>query len=216
MLNNCEKLSEKYISQISANIKLLLEMHSMNILELSTKIDISYSAAYSATNGTSNPTLSTLISIASAFNINLSQLIGEFPLSTKGVRPIVSAPMMDWDKILDFLDAPQSVKNNNCVIVSTEATLSDKIFALYPNQKTEPLFKLGTILIFDKLNSEITDYDAKFVLISTNNQTPTMRKLHVEENKIFLQSINHVIPSVELTECDRIIAYLVQARVEFN
>lgn len=215
MSSSRENLSKKYISNISANLKTLLDLYSMNILELSNKTEISHSAVYSLVQGTSNPTLDTLTAVAAIFNINISQLVGEFSLFEDKVKYVKSTPIIDWTNIVDFFKDASSVKRIGYTMVSTDFKIGDDTFALYSNTKTEPLFKLGALLIFNKPTVPITSYDDKFVLLLDGKQSPAVKKLCVEGSKIFLQSINPTIPSVELNDVDQIIAYLLQVRIDF-
>jgi len=148
----------------------------------------------------------------------ISQILGEVPLEEKnGSGFAKSVPLISWLEIENHLNYKKSniKKDYPSLLISSEKMLSDKVFAVYSNINTEPLFKSGTILVFDLLLSNIQDYDNKFLLISASNSSLLIKKLIIESDKAFLQSISS--SSSELfTNQFRILAYLLQARIELE
>lgn len=209
---------KEYKDQLSNNLKCLLETHSLNILELASKLELSYTPIYNLTLGSSNPTLDTLLKIANYFNISISQLIGELPINKiDNANYLRTMPILQWGEVLSFI-APQNSASRNYkqLLVASEHFISEKTFALYANEKTEPLFKIGTTLIFDKVTSDIKNYDNKYVLLSSDTFSLAIKKLFVEESTIFTQSINTNIPPQALLDNVKVLAYLIQARMEFH
>jgi transcriptional regulator with XRE-family HTH domain len=190
----------------------------MSILELSSDLDLSYRTVYNLVEGKLNPTLDTLIKTSKRFDIKISQVLGEVPLEEKnGSGFTKSVPLISWLEIENHLNYKKSniKKDYPSLLISSEKMLSDKVFAVYSNINTEPLFKSGTILVFDLLLSNIQDYDNKFLLISASNSSLLIKKLIIESDKAFLQSISS--SSSELfTNQFRILAYLLQARIELE
>ena len=215
---NKSEILEIYKREISKNLKYLLSVNSMSILELSSDLDLSYRTVYNLVEGKLNPTLDTLIKTSKRFDIKISQVLGEVPLEEKnGSGFTKSVPLISWLEIENHLNYKKSniKKDYPSLLISSEKMLSDKVFAVYSNINTEPLFKSGTILVFDLLLSNIQDYDNKFLLISASNSSLLIKKLIIESDKAFLQSISS--SSSELfTNQFRILAYLLQARIELE
>jgi SOS-response transcriptional repressor LexA len=190
----------------------------MSILELSNKIEVSYSAVYRLVHkDIPNPNLDTLLKVSKAFDLSVSQLIGETPIKNPlSQNSIKSIPLIKWEDVVSFLDNNTNIKTDNIHLLLPQNTyISEKCFALRANKKIEALFKVGSILIFDTLSKQIREYDDKFVLVSSNNIIPVMKKLYVEGAKVFLQSVNDSIPLLELLPNDLIIAHLCQVKMDF-
>jgi transcriptional regulator with XRE-family HTH domain len=212
-----DQLLKQYRENLSVNLKYLLDIYSMNIFELSNKIDMSYSAVYRLVRGAPNPNLETMLKISQEFDLNISQLIGELPiLKDTNINFIKSVPLLLWEEVVSFLKDNNTFKNDNAsILLSHHAGISEKCFSLRLNIKTEPLFQSGTILIFDTLSKQIREYDDKYVLVSSGGAVPIMKKLYIEGSRVFLQSIDNTIPSRELQTGDSILAYLLQTRKDF-
>lgn len=210
------QIVKKYTTNISSNLKCLLETYSMNILELSKKTGISYSAIYKLVHSDASPNLDSLVKIAKTFNLNVSQLIGELPIFDENIPLTKFIPLIEWKDVSKFMETEDIIEvyEKNHVSITASTTISDKCFALKANDRTEPLFKPGTILSFDSINQDLTGYDNKFVLVSNNKLDPVIKKLYIEGGKFFLQSVTNNIPASELVN-DKILAYLLQAKMDF-
>ena len=219
MTFNKTEILDIYKREISKNLRYLLSINSMSILELSADLDLSYRTVYNLVEGRLNPTLDTLIKTARHFNIKISQILGESPLEENSDRSFTkSVPLINWLEIEEHLDYSKvkTKKNYSSILISSDKMLSDKVFAVYSNIQTEPLFKAGTILVFDVLLSNIQDYDNKFLLVLTNNSSLLIKKLIVEKDNIFLQPISNNISPELFSDQFRILAYLIQARIELE
>lgn len=216
MANQNDYSLKKCIVNISSNLKNLLNLHSINILELAKEAEVSYSAVYRLVHGESNPNLETLLKISKTFDITISQLVGDLPI-LEDQYLMKSIPIINWHETKSFLDTDESnlIITTSYLLMSSKNAISDKCFALPVNSKTEHLFIPGTILIFDKLNKAIEKYDNKFIMISNRDEIPIIKKLYIEGDRIFLQSINPNIQTYELLDYNTVLAYLVQASIEF-
>ena len=73
------------MSRLSEVLQALLRHRKLTVSELSRHTGLVQPVIYRMTTGeTDNPKLSSLLPIANYFNVNLSQLIGEEPLSPEG------------------------------------------------------------------------------------------------------------------------------------
>ena len=214
-----DKLLKKYSTDISSNLKYLLDIYSMNILELSKKAEIAYSAVYKLVNNAASPNLNTLVKIAKVFNLSVSQLIGEFPITTNAESNFITmVPIIEWNKVHVFLNNQLlNLENNQYKLITISSIRKFEVipFILIANTETEPTFNKGTILVFNKLTMGIENYDNKFVLVSIGqSDLPILRRLYINENKIILKSINNSVPNHILQLGDSILAYLVQVRMD--
>lgn len=210
-----EEMLECYKSNISKNIKYLLDIHSINMLELSTFVNTSYSSIYDLAAGKSNPTLSTLIRVSSYFKVSLSQLIGDLPILNNKNYFIKMVPIINWENALNFVN--QNTENDSSCdleLITAQIELKKGAFALYATNKTEPQFKSGGLLIFDQITQFVENYENKFVLVANLKNILSVNKLIIENNKIFLQPLNLSIPAFKLTNHMRLLAYLVQFKTD--
>ncbi|WP_341750091.1 MULTISPECIES: helix-turn-helix transcriptional regulator [unclassified Candidatus Tisiphia] len=212
-----KQLLEEYRKQISSNLKYLLDIYSINVLDLASKLELSYTPIYNLATGCGNPTLDTLLKVSNYFNISISQFIGDLPINKiNSTNYLKMIPVLQWREVSKFLCVQYSIKpNDKQLLISSEHLIPQTAFALHANEKTEPLFKIGTILIFDKAVSDIEIYDNKYVLLSSDKSPLTIKKLFVEESIIFTQSINTLIPPQPLLDNVRVLAYLIQTRLDF-
>lgn len=215
-----KKIVEDYQKELSLNLKYLLDIYSMNMLELSKKIKISYGSIYDLVECNSNPTLTTLFKIAGYFDLTISQLIGDLPITTNSNPNFIkTVPILELSEVLGFLDNSPSDFNkyqHKLISISSKNEFQEKTFALIANEKTEPAFTRGTFLIFDKLTMELEKYDNRFVLILNSSSSLSFKKLVVEGDDIFLQSFNTNVPLQRLNDDLKIIACLVQAKLDLG
>ena len=81
MPNKKQKSLEQYKNQLSVNVKYLLSLYSMNMMELSKRINAAYGSVYDIVEGKANPTLSTLFKISEYFDLSIEGLIGDSDIS---------------------------------------------------------------------------------------------------------------------------------------
>lgn len=101
------------------------------------------------------------------------------------------------------------------LLISSEYFIPEKTFALYANERTEPLFKIGTLLVFNEITSDIKHYDNKYVLL-LSDMFLTIKKLFIEESITFTQSINTNIPPQQLLDTVKVLAHLMQIRQDLH
>jgi transcriptional regulator with XRE-family HTH domain len=186
------KSLEQYKTQIASNLKYLLDNYSMNILELSSKLELSYPPLYNLVTGRSNPTMDTLLKIANYFNLSISQLIGDIPINkidSTNYSKII--PLLQWTNAAKFLCERNSTQHDfKQLLISSEYFIPEKTFSLYANERTEPLFKTGTLLIFNEITSDIKHYDNKYVLL-LSDMFLTIKKLFYRREYYFYTVHKH-------------------------
>lgn len=220
MLKLEKKTLEEYKTKISINLKDLLNIYSMNMLELAKKINVSYGSIYDLVECSSNPTMSTLFKIAEYFNISIGQLVGDFPITNDWEDSFFKLiPIIEWNKVYNFLyeeDFAKQILSSSLIPVSSKTKVSEKAFALISSTKTEPYFTNETVLIFEKITNDLELYDNHFILVMNLNRKLSMGKMVVQGNSIFLKSLNAEIPLEKLGSDLIPIAYLIQSKVQLD
>lgn len=201
----------QYIATIAKNIRELLDLYSMSILELSNKSGVSYSPLHSITLGKSKPTLETLYKICVVFHIDIAQLVGDSSLKLRNDYKLTrNISLLDW-KSISF--NPQDISNVEKITVTSFINLSTQAFAL--KAQGGLLFPDNTILIFDIPNDTINQFVGKIILVSSEKTYPTLKKLVADGKTLFLESLTEKIPTRKLLSSDKIIAFLVQSITSF-
>lgn len=219
MLKLEKKTLDEYKTKLSANLKELLNIYSMNMLELAKKINVSYGSIYDLIESSSNPTMSTLFKISEYFNISIGQLLGDFPITNNWEDSFFKLiPIIEWNKVYNFLYQQDNIQieNSSLIPISSKTPISEKAFALISNAKAEPAFTAGTILVFEKITSDLDLYDSHFILVVNISKKLSMGKMFVQGNSIFLKSLNPEIPLQKLGNDLTPIAYLIQSKIQLD
>ncbi len=200
------------MNKLSEVLKALLQHRKLTVSELARHTGIVQPVIYRMTTGeTDNPKLSSLLPIANYFNVNVSQLIGEEPLShedntekhVKAIPLLTIANVQEYKKII-----PNEPKNIMAM------GLSDDAFALVmPDTSMEPMFQRGSLLIFDPRNDP---QDRSFVLVRlASPATIVFRQLIIDIDQKYLKPLNpdfNLFKMRLLDKNDEIIANLVESR----
>lgn len=186
------------------------------MLDLSTELKCSYKTIYDLAEGVANPTLDTLLKVANYFHLTISQLIGERPLGEYISAFIKLVPILQFSEVEEFLGNTNHKLNSQNILISSEKFLSEYAFTINANNETEPIFKIGTILVFDKVELDIKSHNNKFVLVKTEYGSIAIKKLFVENQSLFLQPVNIDIPPQPISPNNiKFLAYLIQTKIEY-
>lgn len=200
------------MSRLSEVLKALLRHRKLTVSELSRHTGIVQPVIYRMTTGeTDNPKLSSLLPIANYFNVNISQLIGEEPLSHEGNadQQVKAIPLLNLANVQEYKKViPHETKNIMAM------GLSEFGFALVmPDTSMEPMFQRGSLLIFDPLNEP---QDRSFVLVRLGAPaTIVFRQLIIDVDQKYLKPLNpdfNLFKMRLLDKNDEIIANLVESR----
>lgn len=200
------------MNRLSEVLKALLRHRKLTVSELARHTGIVQPVIYRMTTGeTDNPKLSSLLPIANYFNVNLSQLIGEEPLSHKDntENNVKAIPLLTLSNVHEYKKViPNEPKNIMAM------GLSDEAFALVmPDTSMEPMFQRSSLLIFDPLNDP---QDRSFVLVRlAAPATIVFRQLIIDVDQKYLKPLNpdfNLFKMRLLDKNDEIIANLVESR----
>lgn len=171
-----------------STINTLIAKSNINQITLAKIARIPYTTLNDIMSGdTKDPRLSTLVEIAKVFNITLSKLIGEIPLSfPEKIVPILK---------LDDIDVKNAIVNFN-IMSDTQYTSSsydtmNKLFALHVGPNISSRYKDNTVIILE----EIEKFDNNdLVLLSINNMNPSLKKARKDGGEVYLDSLSKNLP----------------------
>lgn len=179
-----DHLSKNLIS----NLERLLAESSLNLRELAGLTKIPVSTLYSIITGSSNdPKLSTLYSISTFFNVNISQLVGEVSLNINEIN----IPILSWNKINSQKGCVEFDINSTTKFISVECRTKNPMFALYANNNFSYKYKEDSLVIIE-ISQDFKNGD--IILLSINRTNPIFKKAIVEGQHTYLESISYDIP----------------------
>jgi transcriptional regulator with XRE-family HTH domain len=165
------------------NYNILFKSTGLSQHELAKVSNIAESTLHGIRTGAySNPRMHSLHSIASFFNINVSQLLGEIPLTFN--EKII--PILQWQDI----DVKNNTinSNNNTRFISCYAYSGNFLFALNVNDKQIKNSDLIIVEETDKTNNQ------DLIILSIAESEPIIKKLIKEGKDMYLESITSNLP----------------------
>lgn len=206
---------------ISATLRKLMFNKNMKVIDLARAAKIPQPTLQRiVSGGCTRPHMSSLMPLADFFSITIDQLLGHEPiawldnvhqhLENMGIRQV---PMLDWHAAANSstILAEKQAKPPN---ILTESQLSSDAFALtVKDSSMEPLFPVGTNIIFDP-HKPIRD--RHYVLIAlAHYHEAVFRQLILDADNYFIKSLNPDLNHFRmqaLNKDDRILGVLVEAK----
>ncbi|MGI4776144.1 MAG: S24 family peptidase [Janthinobacterium lividum] len=181
-------LEPQSYKKLIANIKELLNAADINVVELSNLTSIPKGTLYNLLSELHEPRLSLVQTLGKFFNLNISQLIGELPLTLKEI-PI---PIFFWDN-LQYKDgkinfAASSLPQFTC----SKLRNNNPLFAISIEKDVYPKYEEGTILIFEESRSFVK---GDIVLISQEKTKSVLKTVLIEGKETYLKSVANDIPA---------------------
>ena len=167
-----------------------------------------------------NPTISTLKPIAKFFNITLNQLIGDSPLPNDARIGMTfqkqetwhNIPVITWQEAIKWPNGDIDILSKP--IVSTDINTNENMFALEIPNNDWVGFRKGTILIVDPKSSPL---DRGFVIAYKKGlDKATIKKHLIYDGEVYLEPLNKIFKTVELSNDFLIIGTVVQLKLDFN
>jgi SOS-response transcriptional repressor LexA len=208
------------MSKLSVILKALMHEVGITVTELARRTGIGQPVIHRMASGeTDNPKVGSLSPIAKFFNVTISQLIGDDPLSKdrfKGshnpfYRSWTKLPLLSWEQAAYW---PRRVYNEVESYVSTESVVSEQAFAVRVEDTTmTPRFPEGTILVFDP---DIKPQDKDFVAIHIDGQAKMQfKQMLLDGADLYLKPINPDFQTNRVEKQYRILGVMTQALAEF-
>lgn len=151
-----------------------------------------------------NPTAATLRPIAKFFDVSISQLLGDEPLSQNRIpgtsNPISFTssmiPVIDWNLIPEWIENKKTPTNNAIKWIPSEQKVGEKTFGLIIPTETFGLFlrKGSTILV----DPDQVPKDGDIVLLKIPREDSIfLRQILVDGNNYYVRSVNPELKSIE-------------------
>lgn len=199
--------------------KLMLKHGNMSVSDLSKATGLPQPTLHQLyTGATSNPRKKTIEILADFFTVTVLQMRGmEFlpdNLSKKIKKQLNlhTTPVLHWDDLYNWPDQINFETKDDIILENNSSPLTFAIEMI--GSSMEPLFPDRCLLIFDA-QKKAKDRDC--VLVYCNNQF-SFKRILIDGNTAFIKSINpdfHDIATIKLSENDRILATLLEARIKF-
>lgn len=194
MTNNVNK-PNKIENNLASNLKMLFEEQKLNINQLSQLLDIPFMTIKRLLTGeTTDPRISTIMTVAEYFGVTVDTLMGKNTQSTmtasKETKPLL-IPILRWEAIekinsVDDLDLT-AWSEWQPISLNEETVISDKTFALESRPSMSPRYPKETVFIIDP-ETKATDGDIVLVKFKENNGL-TLRQLVIDPPEQKLEAI---------------------------
>lgn len=208
---------------ISHNLQTLLKLRGdITLSDLARETGVPQPTLHHIVEGrTKKPRRQALESLATYFSVSVPQLVGTLPLlpnipdAIKESLKISTIPLIDWELAKNWnRDSYDSIQFREIIL---EKETGKNTFALeLQDTSMEPLFLEKSILIFDPTKSP-KERDFVLVYLAKSNAV-TFNRLFIDGKNLYLKQDKHN-GDAELRKLnipkDRIIATLIQARLEF-
>lgn len=201
--------------------KLLLRHGNMSVSDLAKATHLPQPTLHQLYSGsTTRPHRKTLSTLADYFGVTIPQLCGTealphyLPKQLKHQLNLSTTPILSWDDIPLWPDRINLDDKPELIIDMQDHTHT---FALAMNDTSmEPLFPMGSLLIFDG-HKAAADRDCALLYIHST-QCFVFKRLLKDAGLLYAKSMNPEltdIPMIKLTPEDRVIGVLLEARIKF-
>lgn len=178
-VNKIDHLSqdETSLALIAGNINHLMHQHNVDTATLNRKTAIGASTINALRKGIGNPTLSTLLTVANFFDVELGDLIGvDLTLKSNKTSIAFEMPLIKMGEVSSFLENKLSAHNTYTAEIDTAQ--SKRYFAVaLSNDSLAPHFGRGTVFIICR--DEVVE-DGDIVLVKIGGHHPCFRKVFVD------------------------------------
>jgi len=166
---------------------------------------------------TKDPRLSTIVVIAEALNVSITQLAGIDPLPRNAEERQRSQknfiPVIEWTDALAYssdVDYPCHFKK--WLAVDTEQN-ENRYFALQTTSSMAPRFRENSLIIVEP--TQFCRDDGRVAVVSFNNAEPTLRRVMKDGADLFFRKLHPEAgeKALKLGNADRILGVVVETRM---
>jgi len=205
-------------------MKRLMFEKDIRITELARRIKRSQATVHRIANGISTrPHADSLEPIAEYFSITLEQLKGEQPIpwldsynTESQSKAYTEVPLINWEDATRWPETKQ--KQTSRYVISDVKNISASSFALeIKDEAMSPQFPKGSIIIVDPTIREVKDRQLVVARIA-NFDKAVFRLLLVDATQRYLKTLSPDLDAfkmIHLTQNDKILGIVVQARMDF-
>lgn len=217
-MSNIKKLYlEKQESTFATNLQRLMMQHQISEAELARQTSIPQPTLHKILTGkTADPRATTLLTLASHFNISIDQLL-------TGVAPEVNAvakeetqsiPVISWKQCVDYTQVIPELKPSSWPQWTVVEFLDPLAFALVSKPSMEARMPKGSLLIVDP-TAEAEDGDLLVVHYAQTNEA-TIRELSIEGPNRALYPIDPAGSLEAYPESLDVLGVVVQSRFMYS
>lgn len=183
-----KKTSISHAEILADNLKFLMHAKKIDAAELNKRTGIALTTINGLRRGDGNPTMTTLAVLAELFQVSIGQLT-EARLSDNDQyvdnSMIKSIPVVTFAEFNNFIADKKHYKTS--LITSLEPYQADYCYGVkLTNNSMTPFFEKGCIFIVTT-NTPVNDGD--LVLVQFDENTICVRKIYLEGNDYFFQSM---------------------------
>lgn len=185
---------------VQKTLALLLGQQNITEAELSRQTGITASTINRLLLGTTpDMRVGTLRPIANFFNVTVSQLIGDEPISILDnnkytAKKVIQVPLIPWDKSAEWKSLANKYTHSNWVYWTTvPAEAGPSCYALEMGDGHSFPFLSQSILVVDPL---LVAKNTKYIIAQHQDGFAMIKKMIFEGNKKWLISLSPTIPAV--------------------
>ncbi|MEM1243856.1 MAG: S24 family peptidase [Pseudomonadota bacterium] len=210
---------------LSGNLRKLMKNYDLDAPELSRKSGIPVQTINRLRRDEeSNPTLASLIPLAAYFHLTLNELIGldEMPSDATFGKMITQKLQANFVPLIKMQNLKTNFETNipyvvtsNDSFIATSIKVSKDAFALtISSDVLVPLFREGTILIFDP-NVNTNNKDVVLALLN-NSRSPKIRQIFIDNDDHYFKPINPEFGKMVQCEEYKLLGVMVQAQTNYR
>lgn len=180
--------NDKLIALTAKNLAYLMNKNGVDASAMSAATGLGIATINSLRRGVGNPTLLTMMELATFFNVTLSELteidLSEHIFKHSKARSIPLIKINDLNKFID-----KNFYGHETYTTEIDGPDKKLYFAvLVNNDSLYPKFSTGTVFIVSK---EDEPCDGDIVLVKISNHNPCFRKIFIDGNNFLFSSILH-------------------------
>lgn len=196
------------LKKLSTHLNELMARERLKSSEFGRRIGLPASTIKKIRNcETPNPTIATLLPIASYFSLTLSQLVGDEDMPLYNAHGgLQKVPILSWKSVLQYPDDEAKTLGT----ISLDPPESPSSYALIVEESHLENFPQGTILI---VNPDIQPKHNDYVIIHKNGSPEVYLKQWIDnQNEIYLKTLITGCPFAPLTSEHRVLGVVTEYR----
>lgn len=217
MVEDNNSLNTSIPSGLKENLKILMKEAKLTIEKLHADTGVPIQTIKRMrSDDSANPTLSSLIPIADYFSLTINQLIGLDPLPTNLVvgahldvrKKWIFVPLLTWESVINYKgEIPEQTK-----MVSSNANVGDKGFALEITENDISGFRAGTIVI---LNAALKPKNHDYIVVhKAGSQTASFYEYLLQDDIGYLKPLKQEFRTIQFDNTYKVLGVMVQSRLD--
>lgn len=205
--------------KLSENLKLLVERHNLNTMELARRTGIGQPVIYRIISGeTEDPKISTIATLSDYFDVSIDELIGKKIKGSENTKEISQSgiPLITWKQAFEWPNISKTQLKNISLINSSVAPHKGLFAVQLMDDSMAPLFCSDAILIIDA-NKKAKS--CSYVVAKIKEQKEVIfRQLIIDGDIRYLKPLNQNMEKYKIklvNEKIQIVGVLLQAIINY-